>query len=280
MKRAWTIAAAIIAWAVAVPGGAAPVGPVVNGDFELVVPVKQQMCDTFGDGAINVLDPDDDPDLEDPTDPDSDLPWPWLVSLTACESGAVKALHWSSSRVSQWSDVDGDGDREVVIDGSVALPPDDSIGKSHNFWQAYPSPHQAYSANFGSLTYRVEDGVIPSSARVHLVLSTTPGEVPAPWFGIFFNCQLIIRDMAPDENGLVTIDPVDGTLISNDPDCDVLAAAWDSASDQTRRTILGRTRIVQLSFWNFNSPDATVTLDDVSINDSRFWIEDAIDESL
>lgn len=262
---------AAIAFGAAVQGGAVPVGPVVNGEFEIAAPapVKDAACAVAGDTTINVLPPDQNPHVQDPTDPNEELPWPWLASVTPCEAGAMKALHWSTSRVTQFGDYDGDGNREAKIDGSVTLPPGDQIGKSHNFWQAYPSPHQAYSADFQALRFRVEAGAIPPGASVQISLSSVPLSDVSPFVVIFIDCFLTFQNLTPSGSlNRVEADPVTATFSSAWDGCDDEAAAWSAADDAGKRALLGRMRIVQLSFWQFQT-GAPVTLDGVELYQAK-----------
>lgn len=252
MRRKSLACFAVLAAVVStVPGRAAPVGPVVNGGFEIAAPGKQVACDTVGsDTWIDVL-------------PNHD---PWLARVHPCEAGAVKAAQWSSSRVTQFGDVDEDGDREALIDGS--LPADEGIGSSHNFWQAYPNPHQAYTADFDALRFRVEAGTIPPGAIVQLSLSTSPLAAPSPFVGIFLNCSLTFSRLTPDTGGLVSADPVEASFASRHVDCDASAAAWAAGGEDERRAALGTLRIVQVSFWGFEA-GSPVVLDDVEIAGAR-----------
>lgn len=190
------------------------------------------------------------------------MPWPWLVSLAPCEAGAFKAVHWSSSAVTQFADWDGDGDREAKIDGS--LPSDPLIGAAHNFWQAFPSPHQAFTANFDALSFRVEDGAIPAGAYVQISLSSVPFSDVSPFVGIFIDCFLTFPNLAPDGAGLVSVDPTTATFTAAWSGCDDEAAAWQAADEDGRRAILATMRIVQHSYWGFQT-GAPVQLDGVEL---------------
>ncbi|MGH7818889.1 MAG: hypothetical protein ACREQ9_03875, partial [Candidatus Binatia bacterium] len=259
----------------ALAAGLSPVGPLVNGEFELFLPGKGLACEVFGeDTAFRVLDPDQDPGIEDPTDPNETLPWLWLVSVWPCETGALKALQWSSSRSAQFDDHDGDGDREAEVSPGVTDP---VVGVDHNFWQAYPNPQQLFTANFDALEFRVEDGAIPPSAFVQISLSTTPLETQHPFLGIFLECSLTFRSalLVPGAGGDVSVDPVTADFSSRDPRCDGAKALWDAAAtDDDRRAILGRLRIVQTSFWNFNTGTSPVRLDGVSLTGATTFVEE------
>lgn len=224
---------------------AAPVGPVVNGEFELFAPGKDVSCAAFGDTSVQVLPP----------------PGPWIISVAPCEQGIFKAAQWSSSGVTQFGDWNGDGDREASIDGT--RPVDPSIGKAHNFWQAFPNPQQAYTADFEALRFRVEDGSIPAGAMVQISLSRTPLEEPSPWVGIYLECSLTFP-MTAGATGPVSADPLSATFASSYSDCDGTAAAYAAADAAGKRAILGRLRIVQLSFWGFQT-GAPVLLDGVEL---------------
>ncbi|HEX9711564.1 MAG TPA: hypothetical protein VGB52_03300 [Actinomycetota bacterium] len=240
----------------AVPGTAAPVGPIVNGSFELAAPGKAEICSTAGEGTWVDVTPNRDP---------------WLARVHPCEAGAVKALHWSTSSVTQYGDFDGDGDREASIDGS--RPSFEGIGAGHNMWQAYPSPHQAFTGNFDAFRFSVESGEIPRSAAVVLSFSTSPLDTPSPFVGVYFNCDLTFGSLESDEDGQVSVDPASGNFRSRHSDCDAAATAWTSADEAGRRSILGRLRIVQVSFWGFETGDPLL-LDDVEIAGARTVVEE------
>lgn len=258
---------AAIALGAALQGGAAPVSPVVNGEFEIAAPapVRDAVCAVAGDTSVNVLPPDQNPHVPDPTTPGAELPWPWLVSIAPCEQGVMKALHWSSSRVTQFADYDGDGDREAQIDGS--RPVDPLIGASHNFWQAYPSPHQAFTADFDALRFRVESGTVPPGALVQISLSSVPFSDVSPFVGLFIDCFLTFTNLSPT-GGVVSRDPVTATFSAAWSGCSDEAGAWAAADDAGRRAILATMRIVQHSFWQFQT-GAPVVLDGVDLEGAK-----------
>jgi hypothetical protein len=258
---------ALVVMPAALPGHAAPVGAIVNGEFEIAVEAaKEPVCGVFGDTAINILPPEADPGIPDPTSPGDNLPWPWLVSVTPCEAGVLKAAQWSSSGVTQFGDLDGDEDREASIDGS--RPVDPFIGSAHNMWQSYANPQQAFTANFDALQFRVEDGAIPPGAYVQISLSASPLETVSPYVGIFLDCFLTFTNLTPNGAGLVSVDPVDAQFASAYTDCDAAAAEWNASGAAGRREVLSRLRLVQTSFWGFET-GAPVVLDGVDLVGSK-----------
>lgn len=254
--KSWLIRslAGLAALAAAVPSQAAPVGPVVNGEFEVAASqLKDPACALFGDAALNLLPPDYDPHVPDPLAPGDFVEWPWLVSLAPCEAGIAKAAQWSTSRVTQFADDDGDGDREAIIDGRIE--PDPFVGADHNFWQSWASPHQAYWGDFDALRFRVEAGTIPAGASVQISYSATPFQAASPWAGVFIDCSLTFRTLTP-VGGLVSVDPTTADFRSEYADCNAAKSAWDAAGPGVaRHSILRRLRIVQLSFWRFQTGD-------------------------
>lgn len=242
----------------AVPASAAPLGPVVNGEFEIVAPGQDEVCLVTGDTHVDVLPPDQNPDPS--------LPWPWLVRVSPCGAGAFKALHWSSSNVTEFGDFDGDGDREARVDGSVESDP--LLGNAHNFWQAFPSPHQAYTADFDALRFRVEGGSIPQGAYVQISLSQTPLDEQTPWLVIFIDCFLTFTGLAADASGEVSVDPTTASFQKAWSGCADTETAWNSAGPVARREILNRHRIVQVSFWGFQT-GAPLLIDGVDLSNAK-----------
>lgn len=229
---------------------------VFNGGFEIAAHhVRPTVCEVFGEGDIRVFEPDNPADL------------PWVLSVNPCHSSSLKATSWSSGRTVDVDDFDNDGDRETRF---IAGPNDPVLG-NHNLWQAYPNPHQAYVANFTALEFDVESGSVPAGAVVRLSLSTTPLTNPTPWVGLFVECNLVFRSaqLQPDADGRVSVDPTEGSLSSAYVDCNDAAAAWQGASADERREILDGLRLVQHSYWNWNSGSEDVVIDNVSMVGSR-----------
>jgi hypothetical protein len=220
----------------------------------------------FGDTTVNVLPPDQDPGIADPTAPGATI-WPWLISVVPCEVGLVKAAQWSTSNVTQFGDVDADNDREAVIDGSI--PSNPFLGAEHNMWQSYLNPQQAYAANFDAMQFRLEDGTIPAGAFVQVSLSTSPLETATAAPGVFIDCTLTFTGLTPNGSGLVSVDPVTAEFQSVYSDCESAAAGWASASTTGRRAILGRLRLIQLSFWGFQAGSLPVVIDGVDLAGSK-----------
>lgn len=255
------LAAALALVLAALPANAVdapPVAPVVNGEFELAAGAAQPvMCTLFGSGYVNVFEPGNPFGL------------PWLVALSPCNQGAVKAAHWSGGAVTQYGDWDSDGDREAKVQVGVT---DSVIGESHNFWQAYPSPHQAWVADFDALRFRLEGGTIPPGALVQFSLSSVPLSDASPFVVLFIDCFLTLPSslFADDGTGQITVNPADGAFSAAWPGCDDEKALWDAAADEAaRRAVLAKLRIVQHSYWNFQSGSADVFLDGIELTGSR-----------
>lgn len=285
-----------------------PRNPVVNGEFELDSPVGNVLADTPADECIGIghqvlfgsQSPqgkiaggsydDPDPAQSDPqgaaedvaNDPEGealfasgyghcvwgedtgyDLCWCNPASLASDE-----AIHWSGHDDDTVDNFDGDEDREIKITKDSG---------HHNLWQAFPSPHQAYTGNFDALELRVEDGQIANSARVVVTFSATPLQAQSPWVGYFGDCSL---SFSADQftAGPNSIDPVDASFSSKSADCEDAKDEWDNGDDADKRDVLGRLRIVQLSFWgwdNVDTPDDEVVLDGISLAGASLAAEEA-----
>lgn len=224
--------------------GLVPAGPVLNGGFELAVAGAQELCDTAGDQEINLI----------------------VVIIDTCSPGAMKAVHWSSEDGMVFGDsgLDGDGDREAIINAGSGV-------SNHNFWQAWPSPHQAYTANFDEYRFKLESGSIPAAANIQVGLSLSPLFVQHPFVLVFWEGAVMFTgsQMVPDAGGVVHLDPVtQGQVIcpaDYDPCLDFQSQFNAAATAAGRRALLGETRVVQDSFWNFNLGSGTVVIDDVAI---------------
>lgn len=259
------IAASLLLFAPLAQGLDAPsVSAVFNGGFDLgLFPAQQAACLVFGDSAINVFQPGNPLDL------------PWLVSVTPCQAGAVKALGWSSSSLVQFPLREGD---LVDHEARFANGPDDPALGSHNLWQAYPNPHQAFTGNFDALTFRVEAGQIPADAFVMISLSETPLSDVTPWVGLYVDCYLYFPAslLVPDANGVVRVSPADAYFGSYWEGCADELAAWNGASTEAgKRAVLDKLRIVQHSYWAFNHGSAPVVLDDIDLAGSRTVVQAA-----
>lgn len=185
------------------------------------------------------------------------------------------ALQWSHdlNPAAEWGDFDTplDGDREVRV-----LP--DVTKSSHNFWQAWPNPHQAWSANFAALEFDVESGVIPPSALVAISLSATPLQDQTPWVLIFIDCTLTFPAtlLVPDASGHVAVDPAVAQFTAAWSGCDEAVADWTAASTPSEKhDVLGRLRPVQLSFWSFNAGSGIVVVDNVALAGATTVAEEA-----
>jgi hypothetical protein len=169
----------------------------------------------------------------------------------------------------------------------------DTSASNHNLWQAWPSPFQAYTGDFDALTFQVKAGTLENidpanggQGRVVLSFSATPLQQQSPWVLLFLDCDLTftqhqIFQAAQAVEGttrdyFVTLDPTEGVLRSRfDPSCLEAEQAWDAADpgSDDRREILGKLRMVQLSFWNYNRGPGPVVLDHVSIQGASTFAE-------
>lgn len=153
-------------------------------------------------------------------------------------------------------------DREVRI-------PADASKSGHNIWQTFPSKQEAYTANFTTYQFTVEDGQIPSKAKIEVSLSLSPGYAQHPFVGVFYEAQVVFdaEDMVPNANGVVQPDPLqDGRIECPDyQPCRDFRSDYQDADEDGKRALLGQTRLTQNSFWSFNRGDTDVVLDDISI---------------
>lgn len=205
------------------------------------------------------------------SDTGSDAAWLNPVRLAGDD-----AVHWSGHDDDNVTDVDQDGDREIHIP--------ENPSSRHNFWQAWPSPFQAFTGNFEALEFDLEQGSIPDNALVQVSLSATPTHTQTADLVLYRDCALNFRgDLLNDHlgpNGHVYVDPVDaGFSHTGDEHCKDLADAWQDADDTERREILGQLRVVQLSFWAFETPKGPsgpgTALDDISLTDATTVAEEA-----
>lgn len=229
---------------------------VLNGDFEITreaLPMGEEVCEAFGD------------DIWFPPEP-----LPALVVLS-CNVDQDRPVHWSHHDDTLFGDFTGDGGTQARLGGAAG----------HNMWQAYPSPHQAFSARMDSYDFEVafsslDDGdgrwQVPNSASIKLSLSTSPAETAHPFVVAFFECELMWRGSvindAIDGDGLVQLKPLDGTFNSRSSECDDAKQAWDDGDDEEKLDVLGRLRLVQNSFWNFNSGGNVVVVDNIASSGS------------
>lgn len=250
------------------PAGPVALGPVINGEFELAAhPARPAVCTVFGPGYVNVF------------EPGNALGLPWLASVSPCQSGAVKAVGWSSGAVADFGDFDEDGDREARFTPGVVDP---VVGSSHNLWQAYPNPHQAWVADFESLQFRVEAGSVPPGALVQISLSETPLSDATPWVLLFIDCFLTFPDVADhvDANGNVVLDPLTDAQFSPAwAGCNDEAAVFNEpgATPEEKRNVLSKLRLVQHSYWGFETGAAPVILDGVELTNAHTVVESLVD---
>ncbi len=178
------------------------------------------------------------------------------------------AVHWSTGDSTLVDTVDADADREARIAADTSL-------SDHNMWQAWSSPHQAYTADFDALEFDVEDGAISDKASVQVSLSATPLEEVTPWVAVFLDCSLnfnaaVLQDHQAGD-GRVAVDPAEANLVTRGDACDPAAQNWTAADHDERHAILSHLRIVQVSFWGFNhgeldpSCECAIQIDNVAI---------------
>lgn len=308
-----TIAAAVLALAPASAQAPSPRDPVFNGQFELNSPAGETLAGTPADACIGIghqalygsespqgqatggTYDNPNPSQADPVGAAQGVAAnPVEAALFAsgyenCYSGSEggydacwcnpaglasdDAVHWSGHD----DDAVGDSGRDDAPDREVTIGYDTDT--SHNLWQAYPSPHQAYSGNFDALSFDVEAGSIPSNAHVDVTFDVVPFEAQSPYAGFWGECQLTFS-ASQFSSGSNSVPAVDGSFKAREPVCQDAADAWNdpSTTDAQRREILGRLRIVQLSFWNWDnvgSPSERVVLDDVSLPGATLAAEEA-----
>lgn len=154
----------------------------------------------------------------------------------------------------------------------------DSTLANHNLWQVYVSEPGLYTANFTSFDFVLEAGGIPANAYVYLHLSTTPLELQTPYVAGYLECTLKLPadTMIPDGQGQISIDPLEGELTARDPECQDAADTFDDEdrSEEERRAALGRLRVVQMGFWNFNQGTQDVVIDDVAIQGASTAVDE------
>lgn len=287
---------------------AEPRNPVVNGEFELASPAGDVLGGTAADECIGIGHqvlygyespqgtvtggPYDDPNASraDPgqaatnvtTNPEEEARFAsgydhcvWgddtgydLCWCNPADDVSDEAIQWSGHQDDTIADsgADDDPDREITVTKDSS---------SHNFWQAFPNPFQAYSGNFDAVELRVEDGQVPRSASVHVVLSASPLQAQSPWFVYYFDCSLTFTGF---QTGANSIPVLDGRFSSRSSDCQQAADTWANGTDAEKREMLGRMRIVQLSFrgWdNVASTDDEVALDGISLSGATLAAEEA-----
>lgn len=192
----------------------------------------------------------------------------WFQPVDHTDKAAFWSVHPRIPSADFGHDHDGDpADREVRF-------PSDASLSNLNMWQSYVSQPGVYTANFDEFRFDVEAGIVPDSARFQLVLSATPLERQTPYLAGYLDCVLQLTDLSPDADGTVRVGPLEGTLTLDDDsgpdseaDCQDAAAIYNdpTSTDAERRDALGRLRIVQVNFRNFNLGAGSVTIDDVAL---------------
>lgn len=279
-------------------GGALPVSPVVNGGFELTTdegvqtPADDALATCIGVGhqlwwgrdtaQADLLGRNDAGAAANRTADDPAGTALFTAGVGACVSDSARgydaawivpgqaaqrpAVGWSAplDGSTTFGDADGDGDREATVahGGPAAI----------NLWQSFGSPHQAFTADFDALAFRLESGASPAGSVV-LALSVTPltsATTPVPYG---FECRLAFPAATlaahADAQGAVSVDPALGSFSAAAPACDALAARWAGADAAARHDLLGRLRLVELAFGGFNAGAADVVIDDVALTFDR-----------
>lgn len=216
-----------------------PVNPLLNGDFELY-------ADTTDTGGGL----------------DQTLFW---------TSGSIDPTCCAGYRSNAWfgdHDDGGLGDREAVVEANTSAP-------NHNFWQSTVTGGQMISGDFDAFAWTIEHGTIAPSANNQLGFSLSPLYAQHPYVGIFWEGAITFRadDMVPDADGRVRMDPIkDGeiTCPGGYQPCLDFKTEYDGAGafgdEDAQRDLLGKLRLVQISFWNFNRQAAgSIVVDNVAI---------------
>lgn len=172
-----------------------------------------------------------------------------------------RAVGWSNDAGTDFYDFSDDGDIEAII-------PSRPAEHSHNMWQSAATTTQAFSADFDAFEFRLESGQIPARANIQLGLSLSPSWMQHPFVGTFWEGAVYFTasDMVPDEDGLVSLHPIAaGEIICPDyTPCREFKAAYVAADDAGKATLLGQTRLIQTSFWQFNNAAGPVVIDDIA----------------
>lgn len=187
----------------------------------------------------------------------------WFNTVDHANKPVMWSVHPRTASTAFVYDGDDDpSDREAQFIAEKSL-------SNHNLWQVYVSQPGLYTANFTSFDFVLEDGEIPTKANVYMHLSATPLELQTPYAAGYFECTLVLpaETMIPDGQGQISIDPLDGDLNARDPECEDAADTFsDEGNDEeVRRAALGRLRVVQMGFRNFNLGTQDVVIDDVNI---------------
>ncbi len=262
MRASWT-AIALAAWTLMLvtSASALPSNPVMNGGFEQhrnTVPESIEGVEVFGDGGAA----------------DEALFW---------EAGN-DAMDVTTDKSVRFYDINGDGDREAVIE-----PCPSKCMKETLVQQTHKLP-RAMSGNF--LTYRfvVEDGTVPEQAKVIMRLQANPSESQHPMpAGVInrpvYDINLVFQDedLKPDTIGHVLLDPVtegeitcptvdidfDGERDDPWPPCTDFQDRWGQASEEERRDMLGRTRMIAHGFHQWDTGTDTVAIDNVRMTGAK-----------
>lgn len=266
MPRKFLVAAALVAVLTAAPAFAllppgVEVNPLVNGDFELKVPLN---------GEDVPVQP-----VELPTGVTCGLPVPDpgvglgtilcydLVGVDVTTVGD-KPIGWSIDNKATKVVTQSLTNHHVRFLSQAQAVKAGIAWSDHRMWQSYAiAVHQAFSGDFRELSFDALSDITPNGGtRIQLSYSETPVYVQSPWLLIFiddFNTFTFTKPVAKGTH--VTIDPIRGN-----PDLGILASfqgAWSGAQAASafnaptcdlacKHQVLGGLREVQFSFWGFS----------------------------
>lgn len=255
---AWTLMLLTSASASLTSGSLLPTNPVMNGGFEQhrdTVPEAIEGVEVIGDGSAA----------------DEAIFW---------EAGD-DAMDASTDKPVLFFDVNGDGDREAVIEPC----PSKCMGETL-VQQTHKLP-RAMSGSFQTYRFVVEHGTVPEQAKVVMHLQANPSDTQHPLpAGVisrpFYDISLIFEgeDLEPDSIGHVLLDPVtegettcptvdidlDGEVDDPWPPCTDFQDDWGEASEEERRDMLGRTRLIDHGFHLWDRGEGTVVIDNVRMS--------------
>lgn len=173
-----------------------------------------------------------------------------------------------------------------LFDREVLIKADPTTG-AHNLWQSGFKKHQAYTMNYDAFTFEIEnwdeikdlEDPFGTKASIQVTFSVTPSQEQNPWIGIFADGSLTftsatIEEKAREGDGTVSLSPVhdvDSVSCRNYPPCleiqeELTTSPSDDDEEEKKRALLGRLRLVQMSFWRFNQAPSDIVLDDVAID--------------
>lgn len=204
---------------------------------------------------------------------------PGVTSLDGREADG--ALFWDHSGIrpesADFRDIDDDLDREAVLGCLV------DWCSFVNMGQSITSATQVFSADFEAYAFTIEAGVVPSDALVfHRIWMWPACADDAYPYPCTIGLSWSNASMVPDDQGRVTLDPVDATFsclgggadgqagtLFHDPRCDRFEEEWAAADDEARREMIRPGRVVEHSFQGFHLGEHPVVIDDVSIEGAQ-----------